>query len=142
MKGSSSRSRLLLMELILNLLLFAIAAVVCLQLFAQAHLKSQQSQDLALATLQLQTVAEGFKATGADLTALQAQVGGTLSGQVLRLSYDESWQPTGGPAAYTLTLTASEDAQGMVTGDLSAARSDGQTLLGLTVRRYVQGVTP
>ena len=45
-KLSSSRSSLLLMELILAILFFALASAICLQLFVKASLLSRDTQEL------------------------------------------------------------------------------------------------
>lgn len=135
-----SSSRMLLIELIVNLSLFALAALVCLQLFVQAHIKSQASQDLAQATLRAQSLAETVMAQGGDLQRVQAQLGGTLSGQTLRLSYDKAGQPAAGPAALTLQLDVQVDGSGLLTGRITAA-SDNRQLLDWTIRRYLGEVS-
>ena len=132
----SSSSRMLLIELIVNLSLFALAALVCLQLFVQAHVKSQASQSLAQATLKAQSLAEAVLAQGGDLQRVQALLGGECAGQTLLLAYDEAWQPAAGPAASTLSVDIDVDEDSLLTGRITA-QTGGQTLLDWTIRRYL-----
>jgi len=57
-----SKSGLFLMELIILICFFALAAVICVQLFAAAHTISRRSADIQMAVLHAQNVAEAFKA--------------------------------------------------------------------------------
>jgi type II secretory pathway component PulJ len=132
----SSSSRMLLIELIVNLSLFALAALVCLQLFVQAHIKSQTSQDLAQATLRAQSLAEAVIAQDGDIQRVQALLGGECAGQTLLLTYDEAWRPTAGPAAATLSVDIAVDEDGLLTGHITA-QTGGRQLLEWTVRHYL-----
>ena len=55
---NSSKSSLFLMELILSILFFSLASVVCVQLFVKSHLISEQSTDSSNAVNLSQDVAE------------------------------------------------------------------------------------
>ena len=57
-KTSSSRSSLLLMELIISILFFALASAVCLQLFVKASLLSRDTEELDRAVRCASSVAE------------------------------------------------------------------------------------
>lgn len=57
---NSSKSGIFLMELILSILFFAIAAAVCVKLFVTAHRLSDQSVNLNHAVSMAESVAEAF----------------------------------------------------------------------------------
>jgi len=57
-----SKSGLFLMELIILICFFAIAAVICMQLFATAHTLNRRSVGIQMAVLHAQNAAESFRA--------------------------------------------------------------------------------
>lgn len=71
MKETVNRSTLLLTELILDLFLFAVCAVVCAGLLLRAHGISEESARLARAVYLAETAAETFRAGGAGDTAVR-----------------------------------------------------------------------
>lgn len=56
--SSSSRSGLLLMEIIIAILFFSLASAICLQLFVKAHNLGQDTQELDMAVRQASSVAD------------------------------------------------------------------------------------
>ena len=67
---ASSKSSLFLIELIIAIFFFLLASAVCVQLFAFAHLKSEESIHRNLAVLQAQTIAEQFRNEKGDVDML------------------------------------------------------------------------
>jgi Tfp pilus assembly protein PilE len=65
----ASTSRALFLELVLDLVIFAVCAVICLQVFAGARLESARSAALSQLGTEAQEIAEMFK-SGADSAAL------------------------------------------------------------------------
>lgn len=65
MKQTGHRSSLILLELIINLFLFAICAAVCVGLLLHARGMSAESRNLTQAVYIAQTIAEEWQATGA-----------------------------------------------------------------------------
>ena len=59
-----SKSSLFLMELIIIICFFALASVICMQLFAAAHTISRRSTGIQMAVMNAQNAAEIFVATG------------------------------------------------------------------------------
>ena len=57
---NSSKSGIFLMELILSILFFSIAAAVCVKLFVTAHRLSDQSVNLNHAVAMAESIAEAF----------------------------------------------------------------------------------
>ncbi len=60
----SIRSRLLMLELVLNLLIFALCAVVCILLLVQAQSMGRESTALTQAVYLAQSAAESYRAGG------------------------------------------------------------------------------
>jgi len=101
-----SRTPLVLMEQLMMVLVFALAAALCLQGFALAHRLSDEDAARDRAITVVQNAAEVLKACGGDCSAAAQQlygVGSTDSGCVC---YDAHWQVTdpGADAVYRLEL--------------------------------------
>lgn len=56
----NSKASLFLMEIMMSILFFTIAAVVCIQLFVKAHTLNNQTENLANATMIAQNISECF----------------------------------------------------------------------------------
>lgn len=109
--NSSNRSGLFLMELILNLFIFAVCAVVCVVLLLTAHNMSVESSRLTQAVYLAQSAAEGCR-TGAcpqqllgrqgELTVTNRELGrdGLLTTGEITVT-DQA-----GQVVYSLTYTA------------------------------------
>lgn len=99
------KTSLFLMELLVSLAVFALAAALCVQCFVYAHLSAEETGQLDQAVILAENGAELIRAGGLDLA--QATLGGGRpSHEELRCWYDESWQACGeAEASYTLSLT-------------------------------------
>ena len=62
---NSSRSRLLLLELVFDLVIFGVCAAVCVAILVSARSMSRTSSELTDAVYLAQTAAEEWRATGA-----------------------------------------------------------------------------
>jgi len=98
MKRSAS---LLLMELTIMLLVFALAAALCVQAFVWADSRSRQSAQEDMALLHAQSAAEVLKHCDGDF-ALAAQTHGGNWDGIWVISYNEQWEMTDGAATYYL----------------------------------------
>jgi len=67
MKTKGSASGMFLIEILLALLIFAIASAICLQVFVTSHQIAADSNTLNRAVVAAQNGAECFKAAGGDL---------------------------------------------------------------------------
>lgn len=94
-----SKTSLFLMELIIAILVFAIAGAVCVQLFVKAHLLSESTQKLNHAVNLCETGAELFYYTDGDLAGMSRLLCGKedstkeLSESFLRMDYDSEFLP-------------------------------------------------
>lgn len=129
-----NKSTLLLVELLVMVLVFALAAALCLQAFTWAQLKSRENRDRDRAYVQLQTAAELLKHHRGDYDAAAAQLGGVWDGDSLQASCDEE-------GTFTLqALPVQPDTKGLAGALLQVLRDDGTVIAELTV--YWQEVSP
>lgn len=135
-KGRAGRSgaSLFLIEMILVIGFFAVAAAVCMRLFSEAHRVSVQSGDLSRAALCAQSAAEAWKACGGDAQRTAQCLGGTADGENVTAAYDEALdaaEPGSEQAVYLLTLS-SEERDGVLTAHIEFSRADtGETVYEL-----------
>lgn len=107
---SRSKSSLFLMELIIVLMFFSLCAATCMQIFANAKVKTDYSRDLTNAAFVAESVAEVYKALDGDLEATASKCDGeAVSDGVIEIYYDKDWNPTAQDGAvYVMTVTETE----------------------------------
>lgn len=91
MRESKSKAPLVLMEQVIMVLVFSLAAALCVQAFALSGTISKKlvKRDHAMAVSQ--TMAETIKACGGNMARAQKELGGRIDGETLTLSYDADW---------------------------------------------------
>lgn len=99
------RSTLLLFEITMMIGIFSLCAAVCISLFTQARLTSQQSRNVSSAAVEAQSAAECFKAAQGNIEHSTQLFGAEEMDKGFFLSYDKDWN-TGGDD-FMLTLTES-----------------------------------
>lgn len=117
-----SRAPLALLEQILMLLVFAVAAVLCLQVFLWSDNASRRAQTQDEAILCAQTTAETVKSFHGDLHASAEALNGDVQDNTLRLIYD----------TMTVTCTVTERNDYLGRGEVTVTAADG-TLVTLPV---------
>lgn len=111
-----SKAPLSLIEQAIMLVVFAVAAVLCLQAFVWADSASKDMADRDAALIHAQSAAEVLKSCGGDMAHAQAAAAELLGGRVEQgmwyILYDTSWNPVEewSDAAYSLHV------QGVPTG--------------------------
>ncbi len=126
-----SKSMMLLLEITIMLLVFAICAGVCLRLFAGARTMSQYSEELTGAAMWAQSAADAYKAAHGDIAAAAELIGASVSGGKLELWLDGDWEPGGD--TYLVTV----DGDG---GTASVTVTSGDdTLYALDVEAVIYG---
>lgn len=100
------KTGLLLIELTLMLLFFALSSVVCLSIFASAQALSKQALELDCAAVEAQNAAECFKAAHGDIKRTAALLCAEPLERGFALYFDEHWQDIDAPAqaVYVLRL--------------------------------------
>lgn len=99
-----SKSSLFLMELIMAILFFAIATIVCVQLFVKSHVLSEESVRLNYAVNWCSILAEGFYACDADMEAMNESISNSFlseDGETIYLYFSKQYTP----------LTSGEDSK-------------------------------
>lgn len=97
-----SKAPLALIELAIMLLVFALAAVLCLRAFVWAETASKENLERDQALVQAQSAAEVLKACTGDPDAAMELYGGGKEGQTWTVWYDEAWNQTAQAARYRL----------------------------------------
>lgn len=85
----TSKSSLFLMELILAILFFSLAAAICVQMFVKSHQLSRDSVKLNHAVVYCESMAETFYSTDGDLNAMAKILEGSLNENTITVSNDE-----------------------------------------------------
>lgn len=95
-----SKSPLTLMEQLVMILVFALAAALCLQVFVFADQSSARNEKIDRAVLACQNAAETIKAAKFEDAA--RLLGGSFSDGALSVRYDENWELTENDCVYLL----------------------------------------
>ncbi len=128
-----SKTRYFLIELVANLLFFALSISVCLALFANGSENNNYNDTLSNATIQAQKVAEIVKAYGYDdvMTALNA----TGTNEKMYLYYDENWSPSENESVYTITIEQNKD-KSMLNTNIIISNANDELIYDLSVAEY------
>ena len=98
------------MEQLVMLLIFALAAALCLQIFVFSSQISRECEIRDGAVAVAQNAAETLKATCGDLEEATRLYGGILREEKWLMGLDEAWQEVSvDDAAYCLTVTLLEE---------------------------------
>ena len=125
---------LFLIEQLIAILFFALAAAVCVQLFVNSHAISQENSDLNYALILAQNGAEAFKAANGDLEyaaqLLENDAHGFVNGKSISMSYNSDWQQCESiDAAYIMEISAEEiTSTGLCTGVVAVIAADAEDI--------------
>ena len=129
-----SRAPLALMEQAVMVLVFALAAALCLRAFVLADGISRRVEATDRAVLWAESAADTLKARNGDLAQAAAELGGNLDGQRWIIPLDETWQETAGESAYTLTAQPIQSGQPLLgRTQIDVAEKNGESLFSLEV---------
>lgn len=131
-----SKASLALAELLIMLLVFALAAALCLQAFAEADRISRETQLRTQAAWLARNAAETLKACGGDRKETAAALGGTGREEALLYDADSRITPDGEKAVLALRILPLPPAQpGLEQAEISVWRKgeDRQALFSLRV---------
>lgn len=140
-KKVTSKSGLFLLEMMISILFFSIAAVICMQVFVKAHLLSREARDLNKAV--------SCAATGAEALmhiSSQEELLGYLPGCILAedgyyvVYYDREWKTCEAGSAYTCMEMWQTEGDGMRTGVITIGRiGEEEPVYQLETGRYISG---
>ena len=129
-----SRAPLALMEQTVMVLVFALAAALCLRAFVLADGISRRVEATDQAVLWAESAADTLKARNGDLAQAAAELGGELDGRCWTISLDENWQETAGEPTYTLTARPIQSDQPLLgKAQIDVAEKNGDSLFSLEV---------
>lgn len=135
-----SKAPLLLIEQMVMLLVFALAAALCMQAFVKSDEISRQCAARDSAVLAAQTAAETLRAGEEETKTAMRRAAGLLSAAqqsdtAFTVCYDEEWNPVSQAAAYRLEArTQNSGVAGLSRALVSVMREeDGETLFQIEV---------
>lgn len=138
-----SGSGMFLIELLIGLLIFAIASAICLRIFVAASQISTGSTELNHAVIAAQNNAECFKSVRGDLPEAADLLGGDLSDNdtELTLFYDTDWnQSAQAGSGYVAVIRQVSKQDGVIDGEVTVSDMSGNLIFSVPVS--VMEVTP
>lgn len=128
----TSRSGLLVIELVIAVGVFSLCAAICIGLFMQADRVSRESDALSRAVNAARNIAEQYKAADGDLRRLAKVCGAAQAADgSLILAFDADWSevnPADGTVSYRLTVEP-EEVQGYQRASLTVQQAESSAAL-------------
>ena len=121
-----------LMEQLVMVLVFALAAALCVQVFVLSDRTSRRNKDRDRAVLAAQNAAEEVKSVRGDFALAAALYGGTWNGQLWGRSYDADWARNGDDYHVLVTPADSGDAL-LGAAEVTVYTAEGDLLFTLPV---------
>lgn len=134
MGNNSSKTKLVLIELIIIILFFSIAGGVCVNIFAQARVLSMKSTELTNATLVAQTAAEMLRGAEDEQAVLKSNYKKNDAG--FAAYFDEKWAATQDENARYSMIIKTQESGGLFTADISVNKTDGE-IYSVTIKKYL-----
>lgn len=129
-----SKAPLVLMEQLVMLLVFALAAALCLQVFVFSAQRSRRVEAESRAAIAVQNAAELTKASRGHLSRVAALSGGSGDDSRWVISYDENWAQTdSGDARYQVIIERTDEFGPIMDGANVYAVSDSEELFRVAV---------
>lgn len=130
-----SKAPLALMEQILMVLVFALAAGLCLQMFVFASQLSRCCEAKDSAVLVVQNVAEVWKINCGDAQKCAQKLGGEHKGDAWQIGYDADWEEAHGSEVEYLVTVMPVASNNPLLGcaDIIAQTADGDCLFQVSV---------
>ena len=128
-----SKAPLSVIEQLIMLLIFALAAAVCLRAFAWADAASRHSSDCDRALIEAQSAASVIRQTGGDVDAAAALWGGRVRDGCWLIAYDAHWNRTDGEGDMVLKVTPADTRIALLGRAGVSVERKGEWLAGLDV---------
>lgn len=130
-----SKAPLALMEQILMVLVFALAAGLCLQMFVLANQVMQRCEAKDQAVIVAQNTAEVLKLNRGDAQKCEATLGGQWDADAWQIGYDADWQEADCDEAEYLVRAVPVETDNPYLGcaDISVQTADGDCLFQVSV---------
>lgn len=128
-KHTSSRSGLLLMEIIIAILFFSVVSAICLQLFVKSHNLGRDTEELDMAVRQASSVAEilsRFEDPAEELEAVYPDSSIEKDGGFIY--FDKDFQTCNAKSSYYhIKITASADNDRLTNYEITVYAGDDDT---------------
>lgn len=141
-KQPTRRSSLFLMELIIAILFFSLAATVCVRFFVKSYTLEQESQKLNHAVNAATSVAEIFRNQEQPFSLLAEEYPyGEQAENAYYIYYDINWSLcTSSNAVYSVLLQTTET-DTFIIGNITVTDNEN-TLYHLTIKKYIEKEVP
>ena len=131
-----SKAPLVLMEQLVMVLVFALAAALCVQVFVLSDQTSRSHEARDRAVVAAQNAAENLKGCGGDYAAAAERWGGDWNGSMWGFSYDEAWPvcQDQSQAAYHALVTPAESGRDLLgQAQVTVYTAEGDVLFSIPV---------
>ncbi len=126
-----SKTPLAMMELLVMLLVFALAAAVCVQVFVFAGADSRRDAARDRALAEVQNAAECIKSLRGDYETAARRLGGAWDGTRWVLEWDDAWSQTPDAGAYRLEVLPGPETELLGRAELTVYTAAGEVLCTL-----------
>lgn len=127
------KTALLLIEQAVMLLILAVAAALCLRVFAWSDDRAAENYSADQAMLQLQSAAEVLKQYHGDFSAAAQSHGGTVHGGQWQIIFDSTWAQSDTVQGYRLRALRQDSGTYLGSALLEITDPSGTVLGSLTV---------
>lgn len=133
-----SRTRLFLLEMLVNLLVFCVGAAICLLAFAHAYAQSAESRVISQAQRVTENAAMAFRSTGGDLSALPGLLTGVYEEDTFTVWYSQDWQPVRrSQGIYRLEMVCKAIENDVLCAEIAVYPPEGEAVAALSVCQYI-----
>lgn len=133
-----SRTRLFLLEMMVNLLVFCVGAAICLMAFARAYALSAESRVLTQAQRTAENAAMALRSLDGDLSALPYILDGQMQDGKFTAWYSQDWQPVAEKdGIYQMVVSAKMGENHVLDIKITIYSPARETVLALPLRQYV-----
>ena len=128
-----SKTPLALMEQLIMVLVFALAAALCMRAFVLSDGMSRAMEERDRALPALQTVAETLKLCRGDLSRTEETAEAVLDNVDIVLYHDGEWENIGSDTLRIGILPTESSSDLMGCAEITAVNREGEAILSLTV---------
>lgn len=135
------KSSLFLLELIIAILFFALAAAVCVRLFGVSYTLTKQSEYRNTAVLQAQSIAEIYRNDDGNVDSIVAWTGATMTADGVYICYldaDGNFSGDNSESSYEVIMTVTADALAQLTVEILPPYEDNDAIFTLSTAIYLQ----
>lgn len=132
-----SRTRLFLLEMLVNLLVFCVGAAICLLALSRAYSLSADSRVATQAQRITENAAMAFRTADGDLSALPNLLSGRCEDDTFTAWYSQDWQPVREKnGIYRLVIRSKPLENHVVQAKIEVYPPAGEPVAALTVCEY------